>query len=395
MRWLNSLVAVRTLALFASVLALGAAAAPAEARRSVPRSFVGMNVEGVFLEGRVDMSGQMRSMVAAGVESLRVVVDWRSAQPYRTFDEVPPERRSSFREEGGVPTDWSIPDDFVRRAAQRHMTVLPVPMIAPDWSAERPGQFVSPPRDPEDYARFMAAMVGRYGPEGRFWAENPGLPRVPIRHWQLWNEPSFDEFWDKPWEREYVALVRSARTAIKAADPGAQIVLAGFPNESWETIEAFYANGGEGLLDAVAIHPFTRTIRGVVTIAERVREVMRRHGDGRKPLLLTELSWTSARGKVNRTFGFDTTERGQAEKVRAAFSTLADERRRLRIARAYWFTWMTEDRLPDYPFDYSGIVTLRSDNTVRRKPAYGALRRTALGLEGCRRKSGDASRCAR
>ena len=46
--------------------------------------------------------------------------------------------------------------------------------------------------------------------------------------------------------------------------------------------------------------------------AQDFRDVMARHGDARKPLLLTELSWPSAKGKTRTRYGFEVSERDQA-----------------------------------------------------------------------------------
>jgi len=47
---------------------------------------------------------------------------------------------------------------------------------------------------------------------------------------------------------------------------------------------------------------------------------------------------------------------------------------------------MILDRSVSYPFDFAG-VTPREDDSVVRKPAYRAMRKTALALEGCASKT--------
>jgi hypothetical protein len=120
---------------------------------------------------------------------------------------------------------------------------------------------------------------------------------------------------------------------------------------------------------------------------------MRANGDRRLPLWVTELSWTSARGKAHWTYGNETSEGGQARNLSRVYSLLAHERRRLRLQRAYWYTWMSVETNPDYPFDYAGLARMGSDGSVVLKPSYGAMRRTALRLEACARKSAVADRC--
>ncbi|HEX8074177.1 MAG TPA: hypothetical protein VF545_04285, partial [Thermoleophilaceae bacterium] len=279
---------VAAIAALATALALvaGPLAGAAEAR--VPNSFVGVVADGPLLDSsRVPMQTEFDAMVGQGVESVRMVVDWSSAQPYATRDDVPASERARYsRDEGGVPTDYSVIDRVVESAVRRHMTVIPVIMIAPPWAARHPGVFASPPKGTGAYARFAAAMARRYGPAGSFWAERPELPPAPVREWQFWNEPSLTYFWsDRPWQKDYVALLRAARRAVKGVDPGARVILAGLPNRSWPDLESLYKLGARNLFDVVAIHPFTGRVHGVIDILDKVRRVMRKRKDRKKPLM--------------------------------------------------------------------------------------------------------------
>ena len=71
----------------------------------------------------------------------------------------------------------------------------------------------------------------RYGPNGTLWAERPDVPKLPIRSWQIWNEPNLRLYWcGKPNAKQYVAMLRTVGTAIKQVDRGAHIVTAGLPD---------------------------------------------------------------------------------------------------------------------------------------------------------------------
>jgi hypothetical protein len=375
-------------------LALATSSAAAATPR-VPPSFVGVVMDGPLFEPPVNLQGELDQMVGAGVGSVRVVVDWSSAQPYAKWSDVPPDQMSRFRDENGVPTDYSLVDQVVEGAATRRLTILPIVLIAPKWDARYPGQFNSPPKGTAPYAAFTGALARRYGPSGSFWTEKPTLAKAPVRHWQFWNEPSLKEFWaDQPWEHDYVALLRAARAKVKQVDPGARIVLAGLPNRSWPELEKIYKLKARNLFDIVAIHPFTAQVSGVLEILRNNRRVMARYGDGKKLMWVSELSWTSARGKAAWTYGNETTEPGQAKKLTQAYRMLAEHRSELKLQRVYWYSWLTLDRDPKYPFDYAGLSRLEKDGTITRKPAFGALQRIALSLQHCKTKSGTADRCA-
>jgi hypothetical protein len=384
--------------LLAAVPLAFAGPAAAKAPKKVPAGFVGVVGDGPLLhDPGVDLSNQFDRMVANGAQSLRIMFNWEQAQPYASFDGMSDQQRAQYHDENGVPTDYTFTDQIVSAAAQRHLALLPEVQIAPPWAARHPGQFASPPSDPNKFAAYLGALVRRYGPNGSFWTEHRDLVAQPIRYWQIWNEPSFSTFWsDQPFADDYVALLTASRSAVQAADPGGKIVLAGLPNKSWSSLEKIYKAGGRNQFDIAAFHPFTAKVDGVKTILQKDRKVMAKYHDSKKTLWVTEMSWTSAKGKLSKGhgFGIEQTEKGQAKNVAAVYDMLANNRSKLRIGRAYWYTWMTHDQQRDYSFDWAGLVRERGGK-VTAKPALKAFRQTALTLQRCRAKKGRADRCAR
>jgi hypothetical protein len=237
--------------------------------------------------------------------------------------------------------------------------------------------------------------VARFGPRGSLWAEHPEVAARPIRAWQIWNEPNLTRYWTPPrgqgFARSYVKLLRAAHRALRAADPGARTILAGLPNESWIALRQIYKAGGRRAFDAVALHPYTGRPRNVVRLVEYARREMRRFGDGRKPVWVTELSWPAAKGKTKNTTGFETTDRGQASRLSDGLRLLARARTRLRIERVFWYTWLSREDSPN-SFDYSGLRRVRDGQSVS-VPALDAFRRSARRLEGCVKAPADAARC--
>jgi hypothetical protein len=370
-------------------------AAADAAGRSVPRGFVGVVGEGPLLGAGVDLGSELNEMVGAGVERVRISFPWIHAQPYATMEDVPLEKRGGFIDVGGVPTDWSFTDRIVRETAARGLGVLPVVLEAPGWAALYPGTFGSPPADVDAYARFVAALAVRYGPNGSFWVENPTVPKTPIRDWQIWNEPNIKDFWTKqPSYQAYTQLLRATRSKLKRADPSARIVLAGLVNRSWDYLTPLYKAGARRYFDVAAIHPFTAKLNGVITIIRRNRKVMRRYNDARKPLLLTEISWTSTGpdGIAEDQFiGIEVTERQQAARVKAAYNELAKQRKQYRLEGVFWFSWLTQDR-GNWTFFYAGLRKTSSEGVVA-KPSFRSFRSTALELEGCVAKQLTATSC--
>jgi hypothetical protein len=223
--------------------------------------------------------------------------------------------------------------------------------------------------------------VRRYGPGGSFWAQRPDLSRRPIRRWQVWNEPDIRKYWSRqPFAPSYVRLLRAAHRAIHAVDRGARVLLAGLTNRSWIDLRGVYAAGGRGAFDVAAAHPFSRRVANVIKIVLLVRREMRRHGDRRTPLALTELSWSSGAGSSTFNYGWETTEQGQAQRIRAVLPALAALRRPLRLDGVYWYTWLSPPIGGHDSFDYGGLRRLGADGTIIDKPALAAFRETVRKL---------------
>jgi hypothetical protein len=346
--------------------------------RPVSGPLVGVMFDGPALSGTINLGRQLDQAVASGAESIRLVVDWSRVQP--TAD---------------GPVSFADLDRVVAAAAARGLTLLPVVERTPRWDALRPGNAGSPPRDPAPFAALLAALVKRYGPSGSFWDAHPGTPRVPIRMWQIWNEPHFTSYWsEQPFAPGYVKLLATAHAAIKAADPGAKVVLAGLADFSWQYLAQIYRiPGAAGLFDVVALHPYTAQPRGVITIMQRARAVMNQHGDSAKPILATEITWPSSEGKAPPQFGVSTTEAGQAARLAAVVPLLEANRSTLGLMGFYWYTWLGDEtpRPHPYGFDFAGLEKYVSGQ-ITAKPALAVFRRSALRLEGCTSKA-SATRC--
>jgi hypothetical protein len=334
-------------------------AAPAGA--AVPRDWLGVAVDGPLIESADEHAGEWPRIAASGATSVRIAFYWHEGQPL-----------------GPGAVDFSPYDAPVLAAAAQGLDVLPVVFSTPTWARIEAGDAASPPRDPAEYAAFLTALVGRYGPQGSLWSEHPELEARPIRAWQLWNEPNLTGYWSQqPFAKGYVRLLEVARGALRAADPGARAILAGLPN-GWAALRQIYRAGGRPLFDAAAIHPYTARAVRVPRFLFEARKVMRRFGDRRKPLWVTEMSWPAAKGRARDPIGIATDDQGQARRLRRALLVLAAARRRLRIERVFWYTWLSAESKSSV-FAWSGLRRLH-DGAVVSTPALKAFETTARRL---------------
>ena len=312
-------------------------------------------------------------MASSGVEAVRADFSWPAMQRGR-----------------GEPIDFSGTDALVKRAAIRNIDLLPVITAAPAWARAYPRRDKSPPKNPADYAIFLAALVDRYGPSGSFWADDPTVPRRPLREWQIWNEPHLTSYWDTPaksrwaYPRGYGRLLDKAWTAIKVRDPGAKVVLAGITQRAWEEIEELYRVGRiKGSFDVAALQIFPLTVHRAVVATRLFRQALRKRRDGRKPIYLTEISWPASKGRTPKVrYLAHETDGSMAAKLETAYAELARQRRSLGLRRVFWFTWATRYGRGGSVFNYPGLQQYRGGDFTAKK-ALGAYQRAARRLQGC------------
>jgi hypothetical protein len=214
--------------------------------------------------------------------------------------------------------------------------------------------------------------------------------------WQIWNEPNITYYWPQPFAKSYAALLKAAHSAIKKADPGAKTVLGALTNTAWKYLSQIdRISGAENAYDMIAVNGFTSTPDRVITYLELVRRAANSHGN-HKPLLATELSWPSAKGKSPEHFTWNTTEKGQAKNISALLPLLAQHRANLNLVGFDYYTWMGEEAAHAPAFNFAGLLRFTaSTGQITEKPALTSFHKGALALEGCRRKGSRATVCIR
>ena len=277
---------------------------------------------------------------------------------------------------------WQRTDELVRNAAEREIRVLPFVYGTPSWVASDPQR---PPLDSEEaraaWQDLLGDLVGRYGPRGNFWAENPELPKIPITAWQIANEPNSAVFWSpSPSPAEYAELLQLSSAAIRSADPGAAIVLGGMFGtpargiDAWDFLDELYRVPGiADTFDAYALHPYAPNLKGIKAQIGLVRDVLRRFGDRKLPLLITEIGWPT---DGPQGYNLVKTLEGQKRLLAKAFRLLLKERRRWNLERVIWYTWRDNDVQPNCAVcRYSGLFT----SALEPKPAWRKFAQFAGG----------------
>jgi hypothetical protein len=302
----------------------------------------------------------------AGAGVLRVVFNWAGIET----------RRGVY--------DFSRYDVWMRSVANHRMRVLPILFDTPSFYGRQSRRGTYPPRNVDAYARFAAAAVARYGPSGSFFRDNPDVPKVPIRSWQIWNEPNLRVYWlPRPNPREYVQMLRATYQAIKAVDGRAEVVTAGIPATLLSGairferfVGAMYKAKGARYFDTLAPNAYGRTAQDVIASIGSLRKLMNRRGDRRGKIWVTEVGWGTG-GPRSR---FNIGERRQAVEIPKLLRGLYRARGRLRLRGVVYFGW--QDLRPYAPKfkDMWGLHTGLFKLNGRPKPAYRTFKRVAPSL---------------
>jgi polysaccharide biosynthesis protein PslG len=235
----------------------------------------------------------------------------------------------------------------------------------------------------QNWQLFVHEMVARYGPGGTYWsgpyqADHPGGRIIPVRSWQVYNEPNLHKYFpsNSP-VRDYARLLAQTASAIRGVDSHAKVVLAGMPTlaskfvkfPGWQFLNRLYrVSGVKSNFDIAAAHPYPENLAQLRRAINKVRGVMSNHHDGRAQLWITELGFGSARVNHHLNFGVS----GQAKMLRKTFSLILNRRRSARIRGIVWYDWRDPpQKNPDCSF-CSTAGLLRSDSSA--KPSFRAFK---------------------
>lgn len=349
-------------ALTGPIVALALMALSPAAEAKVPRSFFGAEADPVASMGQAAMpDADFARMRSAKLGALRVAFNWGAMEPTQ-----------------GAPRNWSFFDATVERAARARTDVLALLVGSPLWAADDSAYAPTTPAARSAFSAFVTDVVRRYGTRGSFWRANPGVPKRPIASYQVWNEPNYPPHWSgDPTSRasEYASLLQLAGRAIRRADKKATITTAGLLASSsrgppgYVYLNDLYKTPGiKRYFDAVAIHPYAENAAGVQGELVRVRRAMRRNGDRRTGLWITEIGWGTGGG--NQYFSIPADQ--QAARLTESFRFLAKNRKRFGVRRVVWFSWRDRPGRADRGWEYyCGLFTLDG----QPKPAWASFRR--------------------
>lgn len=253
--------------------------------------------------------------------------------------------------------DFTAADMILDLIEERGLRALPILCYnGPGWEQSA----VITAENREAFGEYVHQMVTRYS--GR------------VQWWQVWNEPNIEPFWSPDPDPElYTLLLREAATRAREADPNVRLVGMNTAGADIDFMEASYRHGASHYLDAVAFHHYNAEADESVLEEQirSVRRVMRRHGDGDKPLMMTEFGLSTGPSPVIATSNPEFQASWLVKKHLVA--------RAAGVSQAFWFKLMDDPDEPA-PDGYWGL--LKSDFSP--KPSAHAYEVMTTNLGGLR-----------
>lgn len=191
--------------------------------------------------------------------------------------------------------EWAALDAEVALCLSRGVTPYCLIVNTPAWASPTGEEtHAYPPEDQyaPQFEAFCTALASRYA----------GL----INHWEFWNEENGYGWHEFNRADEYVPWLRRAYRSLKAGNPSCLVALGGMDDPDiavgdptgWRG--AYYLNlvyyyrdrwyPGETIFDAIADHPYCRkdVFQDLPAKLQAIRDVLNAHGDGAKPVWITE-----------------------------------------------------------------------------------------------------------
>ncbi|HEX2910427.1 MAG TPA: endo-1,4-beta-xylanase [Chloroflexia bacterium] len=185
--------------------------------------------------------------------------------------------------------DWRWTDKGVNAAVSRGIQVLGVLQYNVDRSAGNARVSFTMP-DLNAWRNYVAQVVTHY--------------KDRVKYWQIWNEPMDNTYFVGHDPVQYGHLLATSYDTIKAIDPAAKVLTAGFdpPAQDWMQ-QAFDAGGARDKFDIIAVHPYVNSpyvpggslspesVYWVNTYPNLATGFAARNGN--KPVWATEFGWST------------------------------------------------------------------------------------------------------
>ncbi|MCD4784165.1 MAG: endo-1,4-beta-xylanase [Candidatus Eremiobacteraeota bacterium] len=217
---------------------------------------------GVFNDMVVEKGGlSIQEALELGNQRTRLILHWKMVEP----------RKGKF--------NFALVDRVIDMHHKLGIKPLVTIRCISKWGTKRPSakDRSAPPRDMSTYRRFIRKVASRYKGKVGYWQIENEVYDTTLGNSKFWNGT----------KEEYIELLKNAYDEIKKADPGANVVMAGFANVIFREIDRgngkiksffeYLMNKGGNYCDTVDFHQYYEpdTVYNEVKI---LRDTMKKMG---------------------------------------------------------------------------------------------------------------------
>jgi len=215
------------------------------------------------------------------------------SSPFGINGHIPNERELSMMERAGIrwcrmdflweinepekeKFNWKIFDEVFANAKKHAVYPLPILCYNSPWGSKKSENGKGTVPDLNNWIPNVKESVRKY--------------KDFVKFWEVWNEPNIG-FWTGTLD-EYAELLRATYKAIKEEDKEAKVAMGGTAGTDLRYIEELYKRNVP--FDIVNIHPYgypTAPEKYLENQINACRELMRKYGDEKKPIWITEYGW--------------------------------------------------------------------------------------------------------
>ena len=263
-----------------------------------------------------------------GITQIRVAVEWSAIEPKKG--------------------QWNFEpmDRVIRRAKKHDVKVLEVLCYNTLWNETIEGNTKSMPKDLDAWREFVRRMAQRY--------------KGDVTWWEIWNEENagwlagpYEQYPHRRWT-DYRDLLKIAYQTLKQVNPKNVVLFGGLAHDSddwWKDLEAYYRVEAPQYCDVIAIHPYPGGANPLANewyprYIDEILAVMANHGDGGKPVWITEVGYLTAEAATNLVV----TEAQQADYLADLFLVALSRRQ---IQKVFFYTMWDEESHGLYRRDWS------------------------------------------
>jgi hypothetical protein len=266
----------------------------------------------VFLWGSGKADRDLSLVNELGFRWIKQSIEWRYVEPHV---------------KGTL--EFNEPDRLVALTSQLNLKMIARLDNQPVWArSDKIFPASGPPDKIQDYADFVHAIASRY--------------KGKIQAYEVWNEPNLAVEWGgkPPDPVAYVALLKAAYTAIKAADPDALVISAGLApttasgaiaTPDVEFARQMYKAGASKYFDLLGVHGAGYKAPPAMGPDEVAKNSAYNHGEG----------------TAGRIYCFR-----HVEDLRKIMVDYGDAKKRVAVLE---FGWTTDPR-PDSPYKWHAVT---------------------------------------